>query len=169
MNYIDPSEYKDLLNKFAKGTKKGMLKEGYIDLMPINSLSEEKPTAMGKTLDMSANYAKYPEAMEEKKDVANPGKYAGGPRASFDKDGDGVPDGADKSPMDGSKHENLHLGMVTDGRNLENLSIDERTQLKEYIKSMKTIKGAIDELLNKAKGAQMEGGDMSSGILQTGE
>ena len=157
MNYIDPAEYSELLKTFAKGTKKGMLQENYIDLRPINSLQEDMPTKM------SHIYAKYPDSMEEA-EVKNPGKYAGGPRAKFDKDGDGVPDGADKHPTDGSKHEGLHLGAVTgptiqtvEGRTLENLSIDERTQLKEYIRSLKTIKGAIKELLDKAKGMRSEG------------
>lgn len=165
MSYIDQSNYKDLLNKFAEGSKKQQLKENYIDLRPINTLQEEVPTKM------SHIYAKYPESMEEAK-VENPGKYAGGPRSHFDKDGDGVPDGADKNPTDGSKHEGLYGDgpMLTgpSGYKLENLTLDERTELKSYVESMKTTRKAIDELLEKAK-MRMEGGDMTSLSMPSGE
>lgn len=155
MEYISRTEYNDLLKKFAQGSTKQTLQENYIDLRPINSLQEESPTKM------SHIYAKYPEAMEEA-EVTNPGKYAGGPRSHFDKDGDGVPDGADKNPTDGSKKEGLHGDgpMLTGptGYKLENLTLDERTELKSYVESMKTTRKAIEELLEKAK-MRMEGGD----------
>lgn len=43
--------------------------------------------------------------MEEEDDIKNPGKYMGGKRQEMgiDDDGDGVPDGDDKNPKDGSK------------------------------------------------------------------
>ena len=59
MSYIDQSDYKKLLANFTKGNEKQVLQENYIDLVPINSLRETKP------IDMSANWAKYPEAMYE--------------------------------------------------------------------------------------------------------
>ena len=37
--------------------------------------------------------------------VKNPGKYKTGMKVGYDKDGDGVPNGADKDPMDGSVQE----------------------------------------------------------------
>jgi hypothetical protein len=44
--------------------------------------------------------------------VINPGPYIDGPRAkaNVDTDGDGVPDGADGSPKNGSKNENWLKG-----------------------------------------------------------
>jgi hypothetical protein len=43
----------------------------------------------------------YQRVLSEKK-VKNPGPYIDGPRAKVsDRDGDGVPDGADEDPMDG--------------------------------------------------------------------
>ena len=37
--------------------------------------------------------------------VKNPGKYKTGMKVGYDKDGDGVPNGADKDPLDGSVQE----------------------------------------------------------------
>ena len=37
--------------------------------------------------------------------VENPGKYKTGMKVGYDKDGDGVPNGADKDPLDGSVQE----------------------------------------------------------------
>ena len=150
MNYIDPVSYNELLNKFAKGTPKGILKENYIDLVPLNHLNEY---------------------MEEE-EVENPGKYAGGPRSAFDKDGDGVPDGADKDPADGSKQEEgIHLDKVTgpttttvEGRyDFKALSPDEREQLKEYINSIKTIKAEVKKLMEKA--TIVEGGNTTDLVM----
>ena len=153
MSYIDQSDYKNLLNKFAQGTQKQKLQENYIDLMPINSLQEEVPTKMPHI------YAKYPEGMYEA-DIKNPGKYEPKP---YDLDGDGVPNGADKAPRDGAKHEGLvgnsQSGMHATGYQLENLSLEERTELKNYVDSIKTTKKAIKELLEKARTPKMEGGN----------
>jgi len=52
-------------------------------------------------LDLDALKEELEENLEEK-EIKNPGKYSGGPRDKFDKDGDGVPDGADKDPNDGA-------------------------------------------------------------------
>lgn len=166
MNYIDPAKYSELLKNFAQGAKKQTLQEGYVDLAPINIVNEVKPT------DMSHIYAKYPDSMEEAETIKNPGKYAGGPRAAFDKDGDGVPDGADKNPADGSKQEEgIHLDKPTgptittvEGkRDFKRLSPDERKQLEEYIKSKKTIETEIKKLLEKA--TVVEGGDTTGKVL----
>jgi vancomycin resistance protein YoaR len=43
--------------------------------------------------------------------------------------------------------------------NLKTLSPDEQTKLKEYISSIKEIKKEINELMKKAKGAKVEGGN----------
>lgn len=144
MNYIDPAKYKEHLENFAKGTPKQVLKEGYVDLKPLGTF-EGKITDIGATVNQT-----YPDAksMEEAEGITNPGKYK--PK-SYDLDGDGVPNGADKAPKDGMKHEGRH--------NLGNLSQDELTELKAYIESMKTTKKAIEELLDKAKGMRSEGGD----------
>jgi len=50
--------------------------------------------------------------------------------------------------------------------NLENLSPDEKTQLSEYIDSLKEIKKEIKTLMKKAKSPKIdeEGGNMSSGL-----
>jgi len=41
----------------------------------------------------------------EEAEIQNPGKYKTGMKAGYDKDGDGVPDGADKNPKDGAIQE----------------------------------------------------------------
>jgi hypothetical protein len=50
--------------------------------------------------------------------------------------------------------------------NFENLSPDEKTQLEEYISSVKEIQKEIKKLVNKAKVSQMKetGGNMSKGL-----
>jgi len=48
--------------------------------------------------------------------------------------------------------------MASPKSKFENLSLEERNQLKQYIESVKEIKGAIKELVDKAKGMQ-EGGN----------
>jgi hypothetical protein len=42
-------------------------------------------------------------------EIKNPGKYKTGMKKGYDKDGDGVPDGADKNPTDGSIQESQSL------------------------------------------------------------
>jgi hypothetical protein len=54
-------------------------------------------------------------------------------------------------------------GETTMKERLSRLSPDETTKLKEYIDSIKEIKKAIDELLNKEE--IEEGGNMSSGLV----
>jgi len=51
-------------------------------------------------LDLDALKEELEENLEEK-NIKNPGKYFGGPRKDIDKDGDGIPDGADPKPNDG--------------------------------------------------------------------
>ena len=43
------------------------------------------------------------EPIEEGGEIKNPGKYKTGMEKGYDDDGDGVPDGADSHPKDGSK------------------------------------------------------------------
>jgi len=169
MSYIDPAKYNELLNIFAKGTSKGILKENYIDLVPLNTF-EGKITDIGATINQT-----YPDAksMEEADGMKKLGKYK--PK-SYDLDGDGVPNGADKAPKDGAKHEGIHIGQPTgptiqtvEGLELNKLTLDERTTLKAYVESIKTTKKAIQELLAKAKGPRVEGGDMSSGLTMPTE
>ncbi len=53
--------------------------------------------------------------------------------------------------------------------NFSALSPDQRNQLKEYIKSMKTIKEEIAKLLGKAKGGvKMEGGNTTDKVMKVG-
>lgn len=166
MSYIDQSNYKDLLNKFAEGTQKQKLQENYVDLKPIGTFE-------GAITSLAPAYKEYDgmRSMEESdENIKHPGKYAGGPRKHFDKDGDGVPDGADKNPTDGSKKEEGLYGdgpMLTGptGYKLENLTLEERKELKSYAQSMKTTRKAIEELLEKAK-MRMEGGNNTELTMQ---
>lgn len=43
------------------------------------------------------------ETLEEAEEVKNPGKYKTGQEEGYDDDADGVPNGADSDPKDGSK------------------------------------------------------------------
>ena len=49
--------------------------------------------------------ARFEEGKEPVAEIQNPGKYKTGMKAGYDKDGDGVPDGADKDPKDGAIQE----------------------------------------------------------------
>ena len=139
MNYIDPVNYSKLLNKFAKGTQKGMLKESYIDLVPLNHLNEytEEGEIETEGNAFTAALAKTPKGGE------------------FKVDGETM---KDTSNYDASVKEGK--------RDLSRLSPDEQKQLKEYINSIKEIKGAIQELV--AKATVMEGGD-TTGLTMTPE
>lgn len=237
MSYIDQSDYKSLLNKFAQGTQKQKLQENYIDLMPINSLHETKPT---ETAFLNAQGSqKYPEAMYEVevddstndagidnskkifvkqkddhilltllKDLAKQFGHSGakilslatkfgaspellaklkdefGQDASSEvKEAGGVgmnsiKNGFDKNPkvtkadfIPAKKNEGLYGdGPHATGYQLQNLSLDQRNELKAYVESIKTTKQAIEELLEKARTPKMEGGDMTGGLtMHTGE
>ena len=161
MSYIDHSEYSDLLKNFAKGTKKSLLQENYIDLRPINSLREEKPTKM------SHISSTYPGATEMEEAALSPkqkkiaaaappeDKITGADFAAMKKDEGLYADGP---------HVTGQTIQTTEGLNLENLSQDERNELKAYVESIRTTKNAIKELLEKAKSVKQEGGNMSSGL-----
>ena len=177
MSYIDQSDYKSLLNKFAEGSKKQKLQENYIDLMPINSLSEVKPTDMSHiNAQGSQKYADamYEVEMEEGLEAegnAFTRALAKTPKGGKFKVGD--KEMKDTSNYDDSsvKDEGLHGDgpMLTGptGYKLENLSVEERKQLKEYIQSVKITEKAIKELLEKAK--MSEGGNMTNLTMATGE
>jgi len=155
MSYVDQSNYSNILKNFAKGTAKGILQENYIDLMPINSLSE-----YSNAMVMSTNDAKYPGSMEEADLSPKQQKIA---RMAPPKD---KITGADFAAM--KKDEGIYQGQATgptvqtvEGLSLEGLSLEERTELKNYVDSIKTTKKAIKELLQKARG-----GDMTNRSLQ---
>ena len=54
--------------------------------------------------------------------------------------------------------------------NLDNLSIEEKEKLKEYVNSIKEIKKEVNELLTKAGSKlrdESSGGNMSSGLTKS--
>lgn len=54
--------------------------------------------------------------------------------------------------------------------NLDNLSIEEKEKLKEYVNSIKEIKREVNELLTKAGSKlrdESSGGNMSSGLTKS--
>lgn len=61
----------------------------------------------------SDSYLLEQDTLKENKDMAevkNPGKYKVGMKAGYDKDGDGVPNGADEDPNDGAVPEDIEEG-----------------------------------------------------------
>lgn len=153
MSYIDQSDYKSLLNKFAQGTQKQKLQENYVDLRPINNLAE-----YSSPMVMSTNDAKYAGSMEEAEGVGMNSIKNG-----FDKNpkvtkADFIPAKNEGLYGDGPEATGQTIQTV-EGHSLGNLSLDERTQLKEYIQAVKATQKAIQELLQKAKAPKMEGGD----------
>ena len=146
MSYIDQSDYKSLLNKFAQGTQKQKLQENYVDLKPINTFE-------GAITSFAPAYKEYDNmrSMEE----------AGGVGMNS------VKNGFDKNPkvtkadfIPAKKNEGLYGdGPHATGYQLENLSLEEKKELKDYVDSIKITKKAIQELLAKAKAPKMEGGD----------
>lgn len=159
MSYIDQSNYKDLLNKFAEGTQKQKLQENYIDLRPINSLAE-----YSSPMVMSTNDAKYAGSMEEA-DLSPKQKKIAAAAPPEDKI-----TGADFAAMKKDKKDEGLYGdgpMLTGptGYKLENLTLEERKELKSYAQSMKTTRKAIEELLEKAK-MRMEGGNNTELTMQ---
>jgi hypothetical protein len=161
MSYIDQSDYKSLLNKFAQGTQKQMLQENYIDLRPINSLAE-----YSSPMVMSTNDAKYAGSMEEAEGVGMNSVKNG-----FDKNpkvtkADFIPAAKKNEGLYGDSQSGMRASGPTiqtvEGHSLGNLSLEERTELKNYVDSIKTTKKAIQELLAKAKAPKMEGGNMTN-------
>lgn len=68
------------------------------------------------------------------------------------------------------QHSGRHISGIQENKtmkyNFENLSPDEKTQLEEYISSVKEIQKEIKKLVKKAKVSQMKetGGNMSKGL-----
>lgn len=66
--------------------------------------AEEEKEEDEKVDEAHCGSANRDEDKKDKKKIKNPGKYIGSERAdAIDADGDGVPDGADPDPYDGSK------------------------------------------------------------------
>jgi hypothetical protein len=69
-----------------------------------------------------------------------------------------------------NKHNGRSISGIKENKtmkyNFENLSPDEKTQLEEYISSVKEIQKEIKKLVKKAKVSQMKetGGNMSKGL-----
>jgi len=129
MNYIDQAEYSKLVQNFGKQAPKEVLKEGYVDLMPINLLEKE----------LSHKQKKIAAAAPPEDEITG---------ADF----------AALQAKKAAKKEGIHLGeptgptttTVESKHNFKQLSVEERKQLKEYIGSLKEIKKAIKELVGKA-------------------
>jgi len=73
MSYIDQSDYKSLLNKFAEGTQKQKLQENYVDLRPINTF-EGAITSFGNITSLAPTYKEYDgmRSMEEAEQELSP-------------------------------------------------------------------------------------------------
>ena len=95
-------------------------------------------------LDLDALKEELEENLEEK-EIKNPGKYSGGPRDKFDKDGDGVPDGADPKPNDGAvQNEAVDVEEYPD----QPSDSDEINPVSEEIEiTEENIAAAIEEIL----------------------
>lgn len=90
---------KDKYEKCVKDVKK---KEGIDENITESEYIGEDDVQLSETEEAIQKM------MEEDDDIKNPGKYAKGTKAKMgiDSDGDGVPNGADKNPKDGSVKEN---------------------------------------------------------------
>ena len=84
--------------------------EKVIDELEMKVLEGESNSALEEGDLVEINLDELKEELEqslEEKNVKNPGKYFGGAKqeAGVDKDGDGIPNGADKKPNDGAVQE----------------------------------------------------------------
>ena len=160
MSYIDQSDYKGLLNKFAQGTQKQKLQENYVDLRPINTFE-------GAITSLAPAYKEYDgmRSMEEAEQELSPKQRKIAAAAPPE---DEIT-GADFAAMKKDKKDEGLYGdgpmLAPTGYQLENLSIEERKELKDYVQAVQTTKKAIKELLEKAKAPKMEGGDMTGGSI----
>ncbi len=143
MNYIDQAEYNKLVQNFGKQAPKEVLKEGYVDLMPINLLEKElsdkqKKIAAAAPPEDKITGADFAALKAKKEEGLHLGKATGPTITAIE-----------------GKHD------------FSKLSVDERKQLKEYIESTKTIKQEINKLLEKAR--MTEGGDTTGLVMPEGD
>jgi len=82
------------------------------------------------------------EEEENEEEVKNPGPYKTGMKAGFDKDGDGVPNGADPKPNDGSIKENKILLSKNSKMLVEN---------KKVLNENKLLTEKLEKLLEQHK------------------
>lgn len=102
---------------FSQYNGNGFSNEG--NLEGNTPLAEESDIIDDEEIELSEAELAVEKMMEEDSDIKNPGKYSDGAKekAGVDDDGDGVPNGADKKPKDGSVNEHK-LSIV---RALENI------------------------------------------------
>ena len=72
-------------------------------------------------------------------EVKNPGKYKTGMKKGYDKDGDGVPNGADKDPEDGAVQEEVEIAEEL----LEEADPEDTEQIKSSLEEV--VKTILDE------------------------
>jgi len=145
MNYIDQAEYSKLVQNFGKQASKEVLKEGYVDLKPINLQEFDSEEDAKKAVSLK----------EKKKLHGGQGEIAA---AAPPEDEITGADFLALKAKKAAKKEGIHLGeptgptitTVESKHNFKQLSVEERKQLKEYIGSLKEIKKAIKELVGKA-------------------
>ena len=76
-----------------------------VDKIQMKKGDEKLAAAMADLENTSQIAASDGKPALEEAEIQNPGKYKTGMKAGYDKDGDGVPDGADKNPKDGAIQE----------------------------------------------------------------
>ena len=90
------------------GHMRNMEKEAYLlGNLLFRDWEDQKKLQESKQMKRSKLEEMVRKVLMEK--IKNPGKYKTGMKAGYDKDGDGVPNGADKAPEDGSVKEQEEL------------------------------------------------------------
>jgi len=174
MNYIDQKDYSNMLKNFAKGSAKGLLEES----------AQSESGAKGPTVNTMDKFdvvkrngdrIKGVKFIDTRTYVLNGVKTSLQDTDSVEKsEGMKAEGSAFTTELSGGQGEIAAMAPPEDEINAkdfevmrsmkkemaparskyENLSQDERNELKQYIESVKEIQGAIKELVDKAKGMQ---------------
>lgn len=154
MSYISHTSYTKMLEAFNKQSTKGILKEGL----------EKEGNAFTAGLAKTKKGGSFKVDGKEFKDKTN--YDAPVKEYQFDQmypDDPGPFEGLNPAPLQATGQ----TIMAKEGSdyNFSVLSKTERDELTEYIKSMKTIKEAINKLMGKARSGMEEGGDMTNLVM----
>lgn len=145
----------------------GMPPEEPMDMAPESEpVPPEEEEPMMEALEIDENLIKsiLSEVVEEEneeeqneEEVKNPGPYKTGMKAGFDKDGDGVPNGADPKPNDGSIKENKILLSKNSKMLVES---------KKVLNENKLLTEKLNKLLEQHKGLLEENKKVKQTALQ---
>lgn len=164
MSYLSHSDFAEKIKGLQKGTVKGILKEAaYTDNYPGSwGYRENKEMEEGNAFTAAlAKAGKGEKVKVGGKEITDTSNYDDSSVKEMEEGLNPAPMQATGATVD-TTDESKRMGY-------EALTPDEQKQLKEYIKSYKTIEEEIKKLASKAgKRVKMEGGDRTGLVMHTG-